>query len=221
MLVCSCFDRVCIFESPRAPSGFRIPFSPAGRTSYLGRVGRDVADAELIGESERNLRVGRGRAIERRRGGTHRSAPGYAPERATGRIVMHHRNAPHRSGFTHLALAALLGLALVGLTQCRSVSDAVTGVDFSRTTATTLSHRNSCVRDCKHQYREALRDESRQFCKELRACDRDRKCERQAWADHKDRVDEIRDARKECKKGCYNEGGGGGGHDHDGDKGDD
>jgi hypothetical protein len=131
---------------------------------------------------------------------------------------MHHRNAPHRLGISHLALAALLGLALVGLTQCRSVSDAVTGVQLSRNG--TLSHRNSCAKDCRHQYREALRDERERFRDALRACDHDPSCAQTEWQHHIEVIRDIRDARRECKRGCYNEGGGHGGHHDDDDKGD-
>src|SRR5438093_8117753 len=48
------------------------------------------------------------------------------------RTAMHidHRNPRVRRGFAFVALAAVLGLTAVGLTQCRMVNDNVTGVDL-------------------------------------------------------------------------------------------
>ena len=54
-----------------------------------------------------------------------------------------HRNPRLRRGFAFVALAAVLGLAAVGLSQCRMVDDTVTGVDLSANSG--LSARSDCV----------------------------------------------------------------------------
>ena len=46
-------------------------------------------------------------------------------------MYIDHRNPRLRRGFAFVALAAVLGLSAVSLTQCRMVNDTVTGVDLS------------------------------------------------------------------------------------------
>jgi hypothetical protein len=44
-----------------------------------------------------------------------------------------------------------------------------------------------------------------------RACGKDKKCLKDEKATHKANKKAIKDAKDDCKRGCYNEGGGGGG----------
>src|SRR5437773_1784261 len=66
-----------------------------------------------------------------------------------------HRNPRLRRGFAFVALAAVLGLSAVGLTQCRLVDDTVTGVDLKSNSQ--LNLRSSCVRQCNEQFKACKR----------------------------------------------------------------
>src|SRR5437870_13741275 len=62
-----------------------------------------------------------------------------------------------RRGFAFVALAAVLGLAAVGLTQCRMVNDTVTGIDLSANSG--LNARSNCVHQCNEKYKACRRAE--------------------------------------------------------------
>ncbi len=121
---------------------------------------------------------------------------------------MNQHLAARRSRLTVLALAAVLGLALVALTQCRSITDTVTGVDLR--TAGSLSVRSSCQRHCNSQFKAGLIAEEIGYQKAKRACVRDYVCKKLADREHSQNVRELLQAKKRCKHSCYNEGAGSG-----------
>ena len=116
--------------------------------------------------------------------------------------VSHH---PARHSLRLVVLAALLGISTLGLSQCRMVSDNLTGVKAG---AGTLSKRSHCARNCNDNFEEAIKAEERRHRAALRACGHDQQCRKDENRLSDDNWDRISDARKECKKGCYNEGGG-------------
>jgi hypothetical protein len=141
-----------------------------------------------------------------------------------------HRNPRLRRGFAFVALAAVLGLAAVGLTQCRNVSDSVTGVDLSP--ASGLHAKNSCVRQCNEKYKACKRAEearhkaAKKACKSDKACRKAEngsgsgdggggsasdQCRKEENLLHKIKLLECFKAFKDCKANCYNEGSGNGG----------
>jgi len=122
---------------------------------------------------------------------------------------MDRSNAPRRSFVLHLAIALVMGLALIALTQCRAVNDTVTGVDFK--TGATLSARSSCTHDCNHRFKEAQKKENDAFKSALKKCGSDNQCRKDAQQTHRDNMKKINDAKKDCKASCYNEGSGKGG----------
>ena len=69
-----------------------------------------------------------------------------------------HRNPRVRRGFAFVALAAVLGLAAVGLTQCRMVNDNVTGVDL-RSGNGQANARSTCVKQCNEKFKACQRSE--------------------------------------------------------------
>ena len=121
---------------------------------------------------------------------------------------MNQHPAPRRSRLAILALAATLGLALVGLTQCRSVTDTVTGVDLR--TAGSLSVRSSCQRRCNSRFKAGLIAEEIRYQQEKRACVHDYVCKKVADRDHAMNVRDLLHDKKRCKHSCYNEGAGSG-----------
>jgi hypothetical protein len=104
-------------------------------------------------------------------------------------------------------LAAALGLVVVGLSQCRLASD-VTGVEVQ---AGRLSSKGQCIKACNDDYSAAKRAEEDRYRDATKACGKDKDCKDKVKADHDRISDQLDDARKACKKGCYNEGGGNGG----------
>lgn len=118
----------------------------------------------------------------------------------------------HVSGHTRprhpialIALAAVLGLAAMALSQCRMVTDTVTGLTM---TPGRLSGRSSCVKNCNEQFEAAFRDEEKRHQAALRECGSDQTCRACENECHKANVEQLKDGRKDCKKHCYNEGSG-------------
>ena len=118
-----------------------------------------------------------------------------------------HRNPRVRRGFAFVALAAVLGLSAVGLTQCRMVNDNVTGVDL-RAGAGQLSGRSSCARKCNEAFKACLRAEEARHKAAKRACGHDFACKKAEDRTHRDNIKACTNAKKQCKKSCYNEGAG-------------
>jgi len=121
-----------------------------------------------------------------------------------------HRNPRVRRGFAFVALAAVLGLAAVGLSQCRLVNDNVTGVDL-RSGNGTLSAKSACVKACNEQFKQCKRDEETRHKAAKKACgsgSQGSACKKAEEQLHKDNLKACENAKKQCKKSCYNEGAG-------------
>ena len=117
-----------------------------------------------------------------------------------------------RRGLTYLALATVLGLATVGLTQCRLVDDSVTGVDLRASTG--LSAKSECKKQCKERKKQCERNEKarhkaeQRVCKDLEDSSARKACKKAESRKHKDSKEACKDEEKKCKNGCYNEGSG-------------
>ena len=81
-----------------------------------------------------------------------------------------HRNPRLRRGFAFVALAAVLGLSVVGLTQCRMVDDTVTGVDVRSNSDLHGRGRSQCVHRCNDQFKKCIKDETARHKAADRAC---------------------------------------------------
>ena len=108
-----------------------------------------------------------------------------------------------------VALFSMLGLATLGLSQCRLVGDTVTGVELE--TEGTVSGRSECVRDCNDTYKSAKRAEDLRHRAALNACGRDKVCRTAENIQFKRNAKAIITAMQACKRSCYNEGSGVGG----------
>jgi hypothetical protein len=111
---------------------------------------------------------------------------------------------PRRS-MALIALAATLGLAVLALTQCKMVTDRVTGLTM---TPGRLSARSSCVKGCSEQFENAFREEVSRHQAALRECGSDQSCRTNENERYMLAIAQLNDARRDCKKNCYNEGGG-------------
>ena len=120
---------------------------------------------------------------------------------------MQHRvsHNPARHSLRLVVLAALLAISTVGLSQCRMVSDNLTGV---KSGAGTLSKRSDCARKCNGDFEDAVKAEEARHRAAMRACGHDKQCRKDEDKLNDANRDRISDARKDCKRGCYNEGGG-------------
>ena len=120
-----------------------------------------------------------------------------------------HRNPRLRRGFAFVALAALLGLSVVGLSQCRLVDDTVTGVELQANSG--VSARSDCVHQCNDKYKACKRAEYARHKAAKRACNSEKVCKKAEERLHKENKAACKDAMKDCKRNCYNEGAGIGG----------
>lgn len=119
-----------------------------------------------------------------------------------------HRNPRVRRGFAFVALAAVLGLTAVGLTQCRMVNDNVTGVDL-RSGNGTLSARSSCVKQCNEKFKACQKSEEARHKAAKKACgSHNEACKKAEDKKHNDNNKACEAQKKACKSGCYNEGAG-------------
>ena len=119
-----------------------------------------------------------------------------------------HRNPRLRRGFAFVALAAVLGLSAVGLTQCRMVDDTVTGVNVRSSDAFTPGPHPQCVHACNEAYKRCVRAVEAVYksCKAgctTPACVK--ACQKQRQIDHKRCVTEMQFCKKHCR---YREGSG-------------
>jgi hypothetical protein len=118
-----------------------------------------------------------------------------------------HRNPRVRRGFAFVALAAVLGLSAVGLTQCRLVDDTVTGVDV-RSNSGFLNAVSDCVHQCNEKFKACQKAEEARHKAALRACG-DAACKKAENKLHKDNQKNCVRSMQLCKRNChYNEGAG-------------
>lgn len=119
-----------------------------------------------------------------------------------------HRNPRLRRGFAFVALAAVLGLSAVGLTQCRMVDDTVTGVDVRSNTGFS-NGRSACVHQCNEKYKACKRAEDARHKQAVRDCAGDNACKKAENTLHKNNHKDCVRAMQLCKKNCrYREGAG-------------
>ena len=96
-----------------------------------------------------------------------------------------HRNPRLRRGFAFVALAAVLGLSAVGLSQCRLVDDSVTGVDLRSNSTAFSSARSKCVHQCNEKYKQCQKAEEATHKANKKACGNDSACRKNEDVRHK------------------------------------
>jgi len=108
-----------------------------------------------------------------------------------------------------LTLTAVLGFAVIGLSQCRMVEDTLTGVELNSQDG--INARSECVQQCNDEFKAAQRAEDARYQSLLRACGTNRTCQASEKDAHAARDKQIVEDMQACKRACYNEGAGGGG----------
>lgn len=121
---------------------------------------------------------------------------------------MIHEIARRRRSPLHIfGVALLLVVALTGLSQCRRVSERVSGADLSSARGA-RSDRPSCRVRCNDRYRDRLLQERDRHEEALQRCGADPACLAEEHARHRDAIVQLLSERRECQRDCYNEGGG-------------
>ena len=122
-----------------------------------------------------------------------------------------HRNPRLRRGFAFVALAAVLGLSAVGLTQCRLVDDTVTGVDVKSNSGFS-GGRSACEKACNEEFKQCKKDEEALHKINKANCDalpqpQRSECKKAESERHKAAKKECSQRKKACKAACrYREG---------------
>src|SRR5580765_7378131 len=96
-----------------------------------------------------------------------------------------------------LALAVALGITTITLTQCRLVSDNVTGVDLGNGR---LSGRTTCVKQCNENFKAAQKAEDDRHKAAEKVCGGSKTCKDAEKAKHDAAQDQIEADKKNCKK---------------------
>jgi len=115
-----------------------------------------------------------------------------------------HRNPRLRRGFAFVALAAVLGLSAVGLTQCRLVDDTVTGVDLSSSSTFKGHHdgRSRCVQQCNERYKQCKKAEDAVHKHNIKACGHSSSCKKNEEKRHANAIKDCVRQWQLCVKGC-------------------
>ena len=111
-----------------------------------------------------------------------------------------------RIGFA--LFSGLLGVMLMGLTQCRMVDDTITGVGLQ--TESSLHGRGSdCTKRCNREFKKAKREEDGRYRKAKHACHGKKDCRKKVEREHQRILNKLTQEKRACKRACYNEGAGG------------
>lgn len=115
-------------------------------------------------------------------------------------------------GGRRLALAGLLVVAAVSLSQCRLVNDRLTGVDLRNTPG--LSAYSDCIRACNEGFKVCTLAEDEVHKANLAACavlgssSEQKQCKKDELTRHQQAHLACVGAKNACKDECYDEGGG-------------
>lgn len=107
---------------------------------------------------------------------------------------------------TLILLAVVVIATGFAVSQCRMVSDRLTGLDVSALKASP----ENCIARCAVAYADSNRAESQLHVAEVRACADDSLCLALEEMRHEAAVARIQAGRQACKDDCYHEGAGGG-----------
>jgi hypothetical protein len=122
---------------------------------------------------------------------------------------MLHRSRVRRAAI-YAALATLLGVATLVLTQCTMVGDNVTGVDLSKGRPTT------CIKQCNDLYKmlydqeQKLYDTNKSACQTLSQPAKDQ-CLAAELARHQAQMGQLGTDKVNCQNNCHTQGTGSGG----------
>ena len=122
-----------------------------------------------------------------------------------------HPPRPSSQGLALAALATILALAAVTLSQCRQVGDSLTGTGVTVLNPT-LNARSDCIHQCNDRFQSDHSAEVRRHDSALDSCGDDSDCIHAENRMHHDRQLAIVRAMQACKKNCHSTGPGAAGN---------
>ena len=127
--------------------------------------------------------------------------------------MTHFDHLPRRvsRGLALAALAAVLAVAAVTLSQCRHVGDSLTGAGVTVLNATLNAH-SDCMRGCNATFSTDHGTEVRLHDANLQGCGTDTDCVHAENTRHQTRQLEIVRAMQACKRNCHSTGPGAAGN---------
>jgi hypothetical protein len=122
--------------------------------------------------------------------------------------MLHARHLRLRRAATYLGLLMALGIASLTLSQCRAVSDRVSGVGLFRGQPTT------CIKQCNDQYKLLYDEEQKLHATNLANCQAlpptdQGPCLQAEDARHTARMAELGQQKIDCQNNCHHQGAGG------------
>ena|SRR5438093_13428724 len=111
---------------------------------------------------------------------------------------------PHaiRRTVVYAALAALLGVVSLTLSQCTQVGDTLTGVGL------TSNKPVSCKKQCDITYNNAVKSENKYHATQLKLCGSDAACKSAENSRHNSVLAQLSAQRTACKANCHKQGAG-------------
>jgi len=116
--------------------------------------------------------------------------------------MQHARHTHLRRAVVYTALAALLGVVAITLTQCTQVGDNLTGIGL-------ISNKPvSCKKQCDKDYNLAKKQEDALHKANNQACGSDAACKSAEKARHDAAIAALQAQRDACKANCHKQGAG-------------
>ena len=116
--------------------------------------------------------------------------------------MQHARHTRLRRAVVYAALATLLGVVSLTLSQCTQVGDSLTGVGL-------ISNKPvSCKKQCDRDYNSAVKSENALHKANNQACGSDPACKSAEDSRHKAALASLAQQRDACKANCHKQGAG-------------
>ncbi len=116
--------------------------------------------------------------------------------------MQHARPNRLRRAVVYAALATLLGVVSLTLSQCTQVGDSLTGVGL------TSNKPVSCKKQCDITYNNAVKQENKYHSTQLKLCGSDAACKSAENARHNSVLAQLSSDRTACKANCHKQGAG-------------
>ncbi len=116
--------------------------------------------------------------------------------------MQHARPNRLRRAVVFAALATLLGVVSLTLSQCTQVGDSLTGVGL------TSNKPVSCKKQCDINYNNAVKSENKYHSTQLKLCGSDAACKAAENARHNAVLAQLSQDRTNCKANCHKQGAG-------------
>ena len=116
--------------------------------------------------------------------------------------MQHARPNRLRRAVVYAALATLLGVVSLTLSQCTQVGDNLTGVKL------TSNKPVSCKKQCDKDYNTAKKSEDKYHSTQMKLCGSDAACKSAENARHNSVLSQLSQQRAACKANCHKQGAG-------------